>query len=68
MFSNARNSTNTSKIEVTILMGYMYFFITFPTTLVVFAKNESEISPFLKIIVYYKVIEEKRVGRSPQEI
>ena len=34
----------------------------------VFAKTEFEISPFLKIIVYYREIEQKRVGKSPQEI
>ena len=45
----------------------MWFFIAFLMTQVVFAKNEFEILPFLKI-VYYREIEQKRVGRSPQEI
>ena len=42
--------------------------MTFLMTQVIFPIKQPEISPFLTIIEFYRKIEEKRVGRSPQEI
>ena len=35
---------------------------------VIFSKTELETSPFLTVIQFYGNIDEKRVGKSPQEI
>ena len=34
----------------------------------IFSKTELEIPPFLTVIQFYSNIDEKRVGKSPQEI
>ena len=50
-------------------MSYNYVvFMTFLMTQVIFPVKQPEILPFLTIIQFYRKIEEKRVGRSPQEI
>ena len=49
-------------------MSYMQFFVSFLLMQVIWIRNVSEISRFLTVIEFNTKFEEKRVGRSPQEI
>ena len=42
--------------------------MTFLMTQVIFPIKQSEISPFLTIIEFYRKLDEKRASRSPEEI
>jgi hypothetical protein len=47
---------------------YVFFFASFHRMLVILVRNVFEMSHFLTVIEFCTKFEEKRVGRSPQEI